>query len=65
MEKVDQFLDGASSQEEVALTYHASEMVLTVHSNASHLSEPKARIRYGGHFSCHLIVTTRLTMEPC
>ena len=25
-------------------------MVLTLHSNASYLSEPKARIRAGGHF---------------
>ena len=32
------------------LTYHASDMVLAVHSNASYLSEPGSRSRVGGHF---------------
>jgi hypothetical protein len=30
--------------------YHASDMVLTGHSNASYLSESKAHSRVGGHF---------------
>ena len=50
MEKVDQFLDYAASQEEAVLTYHASDMVLAIHSDASYLSESKARSRAGGHF---------------
>jgi hypothetical protein len=50
LEKVDQFLDYAASQEEAVLTYHASDMVLAVHSDASYLSESKARSRAGGHF---------------
>ena len=50
--KVDQFLDYAASQEEAVLTYHASDMLLAVHSDASYLSEPKARSRAGGHFYC-------------
>ena len=50
MKKVDQFLDYAASQEQSILTYEASDMVLAVHSNASYLSESKARSRAGGHF---------------
>lgn len=30
--------------------YHASDMVLNVHSDASYLTAPKARSRAGGHF---------------
>ena len=50
LEKVDQLLDYAASQEEAVITYQASGMVLVIHSNASYLSEPKARSRAGGHF---------------
>ena len=50
MEKVDQILDYSASQEEENLTHHASNMVLSVHINASYLSEPKAISRAGGHF---------------
>ena len=32
------------------LTYHASDMKLAAHSDASYLSKPKARSRAGGHF---------------
>ncbi len=45
-----QLLDYLASQEEAVLTYNASDMILAVHSNASYLSEPKARSRTGGHF---------------
>ena len=38
-----------ASQEEAVLTYKASDMVLAIHSDASYLSEPKARSRAGGH----------------
>ncbi len=31
-----------ATQEDAVLSYHASDMVLAVHSNASYLSEPKA-----------------------
>ena len=37
-------------QEEEILTFNASDMKLAVHSDASYLSEPKARSRAGGHF---------------
>ena len=50
MKKVDQFLDYAASQEQAVLTYEASDMVLAVHSDASYLSESKARSRAGGYF---------------
>jgi hypothetical protein len=50
MKKVKQFLDFAASQEEAIVTYKASDMVLAIHSDASYLSEPKARSRAGGHF---------------
>jgi len=43
------FLDYMASQEEAVLTYKASDMVLTIHSDASYLSEPKDRSCAGGH----------------
>jgi hypothetical protein len=50
MEKTLQFLDYAASQEDAVITYRKSDMILAVHSDASYLSEPKARSRAGGHF---------------
>jgi hypothetical protein len=50
MTKCKQFLDYAASQEDAVVTYKASDMKLAVHSDASYLSEPKARSRAGGHF---------------
>ncbi len=38
------------TQEDAVLSYHASDMVLAVHSDASYLSEPEAHSRAGGHF---------------
>jgi hypothetical protein len=37
------FLDYLATQEDTILYYHASDMVLAVHSNASYLSKPEAR----------------------
>jgi hypothetical protein len=45
LKKCKQFLDYAASQEEAILTFRASDMVLAIHSDASYLNEPKARIR--------------------
>ncbi len=50
MERVKQLLDYAASQEEAVLTYHASDMILAVHSDAGYLNESKSRSRAGGHF---------------
>ena len=44
------FLDYAASQEEAAIAYHASDMVLACHSDASYLSEPGSRSQAGGNF---------------
>ncbi len=49
MIKVSQFLDYAATHPDAIVTYHASNMVLAGHSNASYLLESKARSR-GGHF---------------
>ncbi len=45
-----QLLDYVATQDEAVLTYNASDMKLAAHSDASYLSEPKARSRAGGHF---------------
>ena len=50
MHQTLQLLDYLATQEEAVLSYHASDMILAVHSDASYLSEPKARSRAGGHF---------------
>ena len=50
MKQTQQLLDYLATQDEAVLTYHASDMKLAVHSDASYLSEPKARSRAGGHF---------------
>jgi hypothetical protein len=50
MKKVQQFLDYASNHRNAIVTYHASDMVLVGHSNASYLSTSKVHSRSGGHF---------------
>jgi len=50
MEKIELFLNYAASHPDAIVTYRASHMVLALHSNASYLSEPKARSRAGGQF---------------
>ena len=50
MAQTKQFLDYVATQEEAVLTYNASNMKLAAHSDASYLSDPKARSRAGGHF---------------
>ena len=64
MKKIKQFLDYAASQEEAVITYHASDMVLAIHSDASYLSEAKARSRAGGHFFMSNNNNDPPTMEP-
>ena len=39
LEEVKQLLDYCASQEEAIVTYNASDMILSVHSDASYLSE--------------------------
>ena len=50
MKKVKQFLDYAATHPDAIITYHASDMVLAGHSDASYLSKTKSRSRAGGHF---------------
>ena len=50
MKQTTQLLDYLASQEEVAITYNASDMILAAHSDASYLSEPKAHSQACGHF---------------
>jgi hypothetical protein len=50
MQQTLQLLDYLARQEEAILSYHGSDMVLAVHSNASYLSKSKARSQAGGHF---------------
>jgi len=48
--KTRQLLDYATTHPDAIVTYRASDMVLAGHSDASYLSESKARSRAGGHF---------------
>jgi len=50
MRQTLQLLDYIAMQAYAVLSYHTSNMVLAVHSNASYLSKPKAHSRAGGHF---------------
>ena len=43
------FLDYAATHQDAVLTYHASDLVLVVHSCVSYLSKPKACSQAGGH----------------
>ena len=56
LKKTKQFLDYAASHPDAILTYHASDMVLNVHSNELYLTERKDRSRAGGHFSWQAIL---------
>ncbi len=49
MELCKQFLDYMATKEDAILTYHASDIVLAIHSNTSFLSEPESRSCVGEH----------------
>ena len=48
LQHTKQFLNYAGTHSEATVTYHASNMVLAMPSNASYLSKPKAHSRAGG-----------------
>jgi hypothetical protein len=50
MAKIKQFLDYSATHPDAIVMYHASNMVLAAHSDASYLSETNARSCAGGHF---------------
>eukprot|EP00804_Cyclotella_cryptica_P000097 CCRYP_013741-RA/>CCRYP_013741-RA protein AED:0.45 eAED:0.45 QI:0/0/0/1/0/0/2/0/125 len=45
-----QFLDYTATHPDAEIRYHASDMILNVHSDASYLSVPNARSRAAGIF---------------
>ena len=45
-----QLLNYLASNSEAKVRYHASDMIMNIHSDASYLSETKARSRACGHF---------------
>ena len=48
--RLQQFLNYAATHPDAEIQYHASDMHLWIHSDASYLNEPKARSRGGGYF---------------
>jgi hypothetical protein len=50
MKNVKQLSDHCSTQEEAMITYNASKMTLTIHSDAVYANEKKLQSRAGGHF---------------
>ncbi len=50
MEQCTQLLDYLAHNADAKVHFHASDMILNIHSNASYLSEAKARSRACGHF---------------
>ncbi len=50
MEQCMQLLDYLAHNTDAKVRFHASDMVLNIHSSASYLSEAKARSRACGHF---------------
>jgi hypothetical protein len=48
----NQLLDYLATRPDATIRYHASDMILHIHSDASYLSVSNARIRLGGLFFC-------------
>jgi hypothetical protein len=63
MKQTLQLLDYLAMQEDVVLSYHASNMVLVVHSNASYLSEPKVEAKWKITSSFQAIQLSHQTMR--
>jgi hypothetical protein len=49
-DKVIKLLNYCNTHPETKIRYHASDMILYIHSDASYLSEREAKSRYGGLF---------------
>jgi Fe-S cluster biosynthesis and repair protein YggX len=49
-QEVHQFLDYCSTHPNATVRFMASDMILAIHSDASHLSEPGSKSRAAGHF---------------
>jgi hypothetical protein len=48
--KLTQILNYCSTHPDATIRYHASDMILNIHSDAGYLNEPDARSRAEGHF---------------
>jgi hypothetical protein len=48
--QITQFLNYCATHPNASISFHKSDMVLHFYSDASYLSEPEARSRYGGYF---------------
>jgi hypothetical protein len=59
---VAHLLDYCSTKPEATIRYYASDMQLKIHSDASYLSEPKAKSIIGGYF--YLGCKTNACMKP-
>jgi hypothetical protein len=64
MKQIKQFLDYAATHLDAIVTYHASDMVLARHSNASYLSKSNARSRAGRHFFYQVTQKSHLITAP-
>ena len=62
--KVHQFLDYAATHPNAIIMYRISNMILAANSDASYLSESKARSRDGGNFSSTTTQPSRQTIRP-
>jgi len=63
LELVTWLLDYVATNPNAILTYKKSDMILTVHSDASYLSEAGARSRVGGTFTAQTTWKIHPTME--
>ena len=50
LKRTEDLLDYAATHPDAKIRYRASEMILQIHTDASYLSEPKARSRTAGHY---------------
>ena len=48
--QLNQLLDYAATNPDAVIEYNPSDMILKIHSDASYLSEPRAKSRVGGHY---------------
>ena len=48
--RCEQLLDYVATHPNATVRYHASSMILNIHSDASYLSEPDAKSRIAGHY---------------
>ena len=50
LKRTEDLLDYAATHPDAKIRYIASEMIIQIHTDASYLSEPKARSRAAGHY---------------